>query len=122
MMERRQGFTLIELMIAVVLIGLLVSIAIPNYRKIREKAYDAKAVAEIKYLTVESEAYFADNGVYPTSAADLGYVPPADIAITRFAREQTNGNDVVHIHLNHTSSRSYYHVEYPEEDIEKRRI
>ena len=121
-MERRQGFTLIELMIVVVLVGLLASIAIPRFRNIRENAYDAKAIAEIKYLTVEVEAYFADNGAYPASAAELGYVPPSDIAILRFAREQTNGNDVVHIHLNHTSSRNYYHVEYPEEDIVKRRI
>ncbi len=112
------GFTLIELLITIVITGLLVAIATGKYKGVREKAYDVAAVEEIKNLTVMAEAYFADNLIYPDSETDINYTPPPGIALTRFQGDVNS----IHIHLNHASSSNYFHINYPEDQIEKRKI
>ncbi|MDP2576883.1 MAG: prepilin-type N-terminal cleavage/methylation domain-containing protein [Candidatus Palauibacterales bacterium] len=117
----KQGFTLIEMLLVVVITGLLAAIAIPKFFNSKEKAYDAVAVHELRGLLTMAEAYFAENLNYPNSVADLvDYVPPSDIAITRFQLETSLGVMTVHIHLNHVNSSHYYHIRYPEDEIEKR--
>ena len=118
---RNKGFTLVELLTVVVILGLLAAIAIGKYQNTRRKAYDAVAVEEIHNLMKMSEAYFADYLIYPDAVEDLlDYTPSPGIVVTRFNRETTDGTSVVHIHLHHKSSSHYFHVEYPVEEIEKR--
>lgn len=121
MARDRSGFTLIELMIATVLIALLAAIALPRISATKQRAYDAAALSDLNQLVALSEAYFADRLEYPTSLDDLtDYSPSSGIEVTRFERETTDGVLVVHIHLSHQSSKYYFHVEYPVEPIEKR--
>jgi prepilin-type N-terminal cleavage/methylation domain-containing protein len=63
--QNMRGLTLIEVMIVVVIIGILSSIAIPNYFSSREKAKMAATVAEIKILEKMITAYNIDNESYP---------------------------------------------------------
>lgn len=70
--RRMRGFTLVELIIAVAIIGALAAIAVPSYRKYIERAAIIKTVAEIKILENEIYLYFADNEVYPASLGDIG--------------------------------------------------
>lgn len=121
--SKTAGFTLLELLTVVVIIGLLAAIAIGKYQNTREKAYDATAVEEVRQLVNLAEAYFADHLEYPEDVDDLDdYNPSKGIEITRFERETTDGVTVVHIHLNHENSSHYFHIEYPVEQIEKRDI
>lgn len=60
----RSGFTLIELMIVVVIIGILVSIAIPKFANTKEKAYIASMKSDLRNLVTAEEAYFADSIAY----------------------------------------------------------
>jgi prepilin-type N-terminal cleavage/methylation domain-containing protein len=121
MLTGRRGFTLIELLVVILIIGLLAVIAMPKYSRARERAYDAAAAEDLHNLITMCEAYFADHMEYPESIDDLGPVSLSrGVEVTRFARETTDGVIVVHIHVNHESSRHYFHVEYPVEPIEMR--
>jgi len=61
----KKGFTLIELMIVIAIIGILAAIAIPQFAKYRRKAYNSSALSDLKNIRTEIEAYYADHDQYP---------------------------------------------------------
>jgi len=67
-----KGFTLIEIMMVVAIIGLLAGLAIPKFMGYVEKARVARAVAEIRDFETEIFAYYISNEKYPYSLTDLG--------------------------------------------------
>ncbi len=62
---RSRGFTLIELMIVVMVIGLLAAIAIPNYKRYRDNAKIGRTASEMRGLSAAFVAYLAATGSYP---------------------------------------------------------
>ena len=69
MKQAQRGFTLIELMIAVVVIGILSAIAIPNYRSYVQKAERGAAKAVMLNIAQTEERYYTNNGTYLAVAA-----------------------------------------------------
>jgi len=61
----QKGFTLIELMIVIAIIGILAAIAIPQFNSYRKRAYNASANTDIKNAYTAAQAYFVD---YPDIA------------------------------------------------------
>lgn len=68
----RRGFTLIEMLMVAVILGVLAALAIPNYNRVRERAQIARAIGDIKALGQELTEYHFDNGAYPASLAAVG--------------------------------------------------
>lgn len=77
---RRAGFTLIELMIVIVVIGILVSIAIPNYFSMTESARRGSCISNQRNIVAHASLYAADHGIYNgqiaiTDLVDAGVAP-----------------------------------------------
>ena len=68
--KRDQGFTIVELLIVIVVIGILALLVITTYSGIQAKARNAKRGSDIKSLQTQIEAFFSQNGYYP-SQTDL---------------------------------------------------
>lgn len=71
-MRNTQGFTLIELMLAVSIVGILASLAVPNYIDFLEKARVARAISELHALAKEIKGFAIGGGGYPDTLAQIG--------------------------------------------------
>lgn len=83
MKRLQRGFTLIELMIVVAIIGILAAIAIPNFSRFQAKAKQSEAKANLKALYTAAKARFAEKDDYgdaTTSAVwqQIGFAPEAN--------------------------------------------
>ncbi len=73
-MRKQKGFTLIELLVVIAIIGLLSTLAVVALNNARQKARDAKRVADVKQMQTALELYYNDQNEYPKniSAGVLG--------------------------------------------------
>lgn len=65
--QKAKGFTILELMVVIVIIGLIGAIVVPNIMDNQEKAMMQKAVSDINALETSLKMYKLDNFVYPTT-------------------------------------------------------
>ncbi len=75
--KNEKGFTLIELMIVVTIIGILATLAEPSYRHAVIKAREAALRKDMYIFRDVIDQHYADNGIYPPSLQDLvskGYI------------------------------------------------
>lgn len=61
----QKGFTLIELIIVVAIIGILTAIAIPQFASYRQKSFNASAISDLRNTSIALEGYHADYFYYP---------------------------------------------------------
>src|SRR4051812_9427522 len=64
--KRNQGFTIVELLIVIVVIGILALLVITTYSGIQAKARNTKRSSDVKSLQTHIEAFFSQNGYYPS--------------------------------------------------------
>jgi type IV pilus assembly protein PilA len=74
--RNQKGFTLIELMIVIAIIGILAAIAIPQFTVYKARGYNATSKSDLKVAYTAAQAYFTDNptGTFDAAALTaLGY-------------------------------------------------
>ncbi len=64
--KRNQGFTIVELLIVIVVIGILALLVITTYSGIQAKARNSKRQTDIQSVQTQLEAFFSQNGYYPS--------------------------------------------------------
>jgi type IV pilus assembly protein PilE len=71
--QRTRGITLIELMIVVVIVGILASIAYPNYREFAARAKRTEAKTALLKIATNQERFLLDNNTYTEDLLPLGF-------------------------------------------------
>ena len=66
--KQQRGFTIVELLIVIVVLGILAAIVITTFNGIQTRGRDTERQTDIKALHGQLEAYYAQNGEYPTLA------------------------------------------------------
>mgnify|MGYP000888464421 FL=1 len=69
--QRQRGFTLLEIMVVIVILGILASLVVPNLMGNKEKADRQKAVSDITALENALDMYKLDNSLYPNTEQGL---------------------------------------------------
>jgi type IV pilus assembly protein PilA len=66
-----KGFTLVEIMIVVVIIGLLAAMAIPAFQKVRQSSQDKAVLNNARQLSAAADQYYLENGVSSVASTNL---------------------------------------------------
>lgn len=94
--------TLIELMLALIVVALIGSIALPSYRAQINRTRVSQAVTDIKRIEMNIERFVTANGKYPASLADLGGAAPVDPWGQPYRYLRMEGASVGHVRKDHS--------------------
>ncbi|NNC76809.1 MAG: pilin [Woeseiaceae bacterium] len=103
-MKKQQGFTLIELMIVVAIIGILAAIAIPAYQDYTIRAQVSEGLSLAAGAKVAVAEYYQDRGVYPGTNAFAGLSANTTIA-GNYVDQVTVTNGLVTVRYSNTGGR-----------------
>ncbi len=109
-----RGFTMIELLVVVVIIGVLVAIAVPVYLNYRKGAANKSAAADVRSAITAIEQYYTDNGnAYPTgplASANGRLELPAATGGTAQVITVSPGNTLAYNNFNTSAGAAAYRI------------
>lgn len=80
--NKHAGFTLVEVMVVVVIIGLLAAIAIPKFTDSKSRAYVTSQRSDLSNLAMQQELFYNSGQVYGLTAAQVGVTPTTGVTLS----------------------------------------
>lgn len=74
--RRRRGFTFVELLVSMTVVGLLSAVAVPKYIDLKRRANTTKVLGDFQAVRVAVMSFYADSSYWPEGGAELGTIPP----------------------------------------------
>lgn len=99
-MNRRKGFSFVELLVVMVLLGALSSMAVPRFREFKERAFIAALQSDLGNLKIAQESYWAEHQQYATDTTHLELRITNDVAISISSQDVIGGYTAVATHSN----------------------
>lgn len=87
----QRGFTFIELLTVMVVMGLLAGIGVPRIRNMKERSYQATLRSDLGTLRTAEEAYYTENLRYTTNLNDLDFRRTTNVEITIVSTDPLKG-------------------------------
>ena len=97
-MNRRKGFTFIELLVAMIFIGALSAMAVPRFREYKIRAFIAAMQSDLGNLKIAEEEHWADKQLYATDTASLEFRHTRNVSISITSQNITGGYTAVATH------------------------
>ncbi len=110
--KARKGFTLIEILLVIVIIGILATIAIYKYSDSKDKAGFATIKSDLRNLVTVEESYFTDTRVYSTDQAALNYKTSKSVTVTITSLDPARGWSAVGVNSTILASANSCQIHY----------
>ena len=106
-----KGFTLVEIMVSVAILGILAAISVPNYRLYRNKAEVASILITLKYLMDGQDLHFFENNTFYPEKGTLNIPEGKAVEIPELAYNFAEGHrNRYRIQTKNNKNRNYYQI------------
>jgi prepilin-type N-terminal cleavage/methylation domain-containing protein len=99
-MNGRRGFTFVELLVVMLLLGALSSMAVPRFREYKTRAYIAAMQSDLGNLKIAQEEHWAEHLKYATDTTSLELRITANVAISISSQDANGGYTAIATHSN----------------------